>query len=146
MTEEFLLLIRLLLQTTAYVIYSSITQSAKHITPNQAKHWSIRFCFKYTHNSEQAFLQYLASSDVKGLQKRDHYCFHTGKLRHERIQLTSCDAVGLKAHLQASAGSSAYYVLLPPYASVDFSVIIWPGCSGATCQKHMLMMKIVGGA
>lgn len=46
MTEGFLLLIRLLLQTTAYVIYSLITQSAKHAHPTQQRAEALSFVLK----------------------------------------------------------------------------------------------------
>lgn len=46
MTEGFLLLIRLLLQTTAYVIYSLITQSAKRTHPTQQRPEALSFVLK----------------------------------------------------------------------------------------------------
>lgn len=74
MTEGVLLLIRLLLQTAAYVIYNLITQSAKHIHPIPAERWSIKLCFKDMHNSEQVFLQSFPSADCRGLHKGDQHC------------------------------------------------------------------------
>lgn len=50
-----MLLIRLLLQTTAYVIYGLITQSAKHAHPTQQRPEALSFVLKICIIASKAF-------------------------------------------------------------------------------------------
>lgn len=144
MTEGVLLLIRLLLQTTAYVIYSLITQSAKHIHPNPAKHWSIKLCFKDMHNSKQVFLQYFSSADVKELHKGDNHCLHRRKLRLRESK--SLTILHWDLMLWGPIWCSAQCFTILCSCWLPNVIITCPDFSGTTCQKHMLTIKIVEGA
>lgn len=81
MTEGFLLLIRLLLQTTAYVIYSLITQSAKHTHPTRQRAEALSFVLKICIIASKAFYSTSLLQTSKNFTKEILDVYTGGNLR-----------------------------------------------------------------
>lgn len=97
------------------------------------------------HNSEQGFLQYFSSADLKELHKRDPWCLHRRKLEAAGIQITPSAAVGLDAVRPGLVLCTGFIATLPP-CWLQSVIITYPDFSGATCQNYIFMTKIVEGS